>query len=680
MKAKKIFSLLLLAALLFTEIPFDSSNAVSSRNAVYAQENNGASIDPSQWVAVDGLGRTLPQYSDVGKTQDKYVGIFYWTWHYSSALNNRPFNLSQLMAEYPELKNDYNNRLWGRYSATSYFWNEPLFGYYTQNDEYVLRKHAELLADAGVDFVVFDCTNGDITWEEGYMNVLKVWSEAKEQGVNVPKFTFVLNQAWFIDGNEVVSESTRSSIEQLYNAIYRDGKYKDMWFYFEGKPLIMASKDILLESQQEIKDFFTFRLSVASFDHPDQTNKYWGWLHIYPQALYKREDGSVEFTTVGVAQNYNVEEKIISAMNNPHNMGRSYTVQKDFSYSYTYRDREIKVDSSIENSMCYGLNFQEQWDYAISSDPQIIFVTGWNEWLVSRHEEFGGVTNAFPDQFDDENSRDIEPSKGQLKDYYYYQLAANVRRFKGVSKPAYQDYKKTIDISGSSNQWEDPNIISYNHYTKNTYNRDEDGWLTVHYTNNTMRNDIKSAKVSYDDDNLYFYVETVDNLTAYSDEAWMRLLLDTGVATAESKDWEEYEYILNRTAADENEMTLERSLGGWNWETVGNIEYTVQENVLQVKIPRQMIGLTGESIDFNFKWCDNNLKDGDIMTLYTDGDSAPGARFAFHFTTEKSAEYVSPDVTDNGIGATKIIIICISAVVIVAVAAVLIFLKKKKKR
>ena len=40
MKTKKIFSLLLLAALLFTEIPFDSSNAVSSRNAVYAQENN----------------------------------------------------------------------------------------------------------------------------------------------------------------------------------------------------------------------------------------------------------------------------------------------------------------------------------------------------------------------------------------------------------------------------------------------------------------------------------------------------------------------------------------------------------------------------------------------------------------------------------------------------------------
>ena len=44
-----------------------------------------------------------------------------------------------------------------------------------------------------------------------------------------------------------------------------------------------------------------------------------------------------------------------------------------------------------------------------------------------RFDEWMGIENAFPDQFDDENSRDIEPSKGALKDYYYYQLIANVR-------------------------------------------------------------------------------------------------------------------------------------------------------------------------------------------------------------------------------------------------------------
>ena len=38
-------------------------------------------------------------------------------------------------------------------------WGEPLFGYYTSDDEWVLRRHVEMLTDAGVDFLVFDTTN-----------------------------------------------------------------------------------------------------------------------------------------------------------------------------------------------------------------------------------------------------------------------------------------------------------------------------------------------------------------------------------------------------------------------------------------------------------------------------------------------------------------------------------------
>ena len=53
--------------------------------AAYAEaapaEQNEA-IDPTQWVAVDDLGRTVATYEDTGAPrQDRYVGIFYWTWH-----------------------------------------------------------------------------------------------------------------------------------------------------------------------------------------------------------------------------------------------------------------------------------------------------------------------------------------------------------------------------------------------------------------------------------------------------------------------------------------------------------------------------------------------------------------------------------------------------------------------
>src|SRR5690554_6284405 len=105
------------------------------------------------------------------------------------------------------------------------------------------------------------------------------------------------------------------------------------------------------------------------------------------------------------------------------------------------------------------------------------------------------------DQFNDEYSRDIEPSTGDLKDHYYYQLVENVRRYKGVSKPQKLNAKKKIDIFGSLSQWD--TITPFNHYTKNTWDRDNDGYLTTHYTNFTMRNDIKQAKVSFDSKNIY---------------------------------------------------------------------------------------------------------------------------------------------------------------------------------
>ena len=35
-------------------------------------------------------------------------------------------------------------------------WGEPYLGYYVANDEWVIRKHAQMLTDAGVDVLFFD--------------------------------------------------------------------------------------------------------------------------------------------------------------------------------------------------------------------------------------------------------------------------------------------------------------------------------------------------------------------------------------------------------------------------------------------------------------------------------------------------------------------------------------------
>lgn len=633
-----------------------------------------AEIDPTKWVSVDGLGRELPTNKEVGGIkQGKYVGIFYWTWHYNF-ISNTPHNVTEIMKEHPEIKNDFNHDLWRKkYYATSYFWNEPIYGYYTSTDKYVLRKQAEMLADAGIDFVAFDCTNGSFTWEPAYLALCEVWSEAREQGVKTPQIIFMLNFGPLAD--------TVVSLKSIYNRLYKKEAYKDLWFYWEGKPLIMAHPECLNQNnalEKEIYEFFTWRRNVASYFEDDKDDRYWGWLHVYPQAVYKNEDGTVEQVTVGIAQNADYVEWRLCAMNGPNNMGRSYT-NGEYSYSYTYRNKTIKVDKNIENSMFYGLNFQQQFDFAIEQDPEIIFVTGWNEWIMGRFDEWMGIENAFPDQFDDENSRDIEPSKGALKDYYYYQLIANVRRFKGASDIDYAEKGVSIDIFGDLSQWDDPAILSYDHYTKNTYERNSRGWGRLKYENYTMRNDIVNTKVTYDDDNIYFYVRTVDDLTPHTDPAWMRLFLDTQRATETSVDWEEFEYVINRRTPSDSVAYLERSKGGWDWEQVGEVRYSVNGNVLQIEVPREMLGFKNKPLNFNFKWSDNMQEDGDIMDFYLNGDVAPGGRLCFAFRDKVAYLEEKGDEKEGfSFTTTTAIIIATSIVLVGVIAAAVIILVNKK--
>ncbi|MCZ7641189.1 MAG: hypothetical protein M5U12_37150 [Verrucomicrobia bacterium] len=74
--------------------------------------------------------------------------------------------------------------LWGPLHAPHH-WGESLFGYYLTQDEGVLRKHAQMLADAGVDVVVFDVTN-QVTYQADYQALLRVWSEVRAAGNRTP--------------------------------------------------------------------------------------------------------------------------------------------------------------------------------------------------------------------------------------------------------------------------------------------------------------------------------------------------------------------------------------------------------------------------------------------------------------------------------------------------------------
>ena len=629
---KKFASFLLCITLIF---------GISANAATDSEPDNGK-IMPSTWAAVDGLGRTLSLNEDTGnKNKDKYVAMFYWTWHYPWINDHEPITTGSVLDIYPEAVNDWEHPAWGgTYDGRPYFWGEPLYGFYTNTDEYILRKHAELLADADIDVVFFDTTNGTQVFTEGYEALLKVWSEARADGVDAPDISFILN----FGGNE----ETRTQLYDIYDNLYSKGRYSDFWFIWDNKPMVMAdigSLDLSVEKDKEIFDFFTFRDNESTYFASD-TNYYedtWGWCSDYKQTKFgKRLFGGIEEMCVSVAQNAN--ENGLIAMNSPAGtvQGRSFT-DGDYSYSYTYARKNITVDKNIENSMLYGLNFQQQWDYAISQDPEIIFVTGFNEWIAGRWKNWLGTENAFPDQYNAEYSRDIEPSAGVLKDHYYYQLVENVRRFKGTDALPKTDAEKTVDINGPLSQW-DSVLPEYNHY-QGGKNRNSAGWKGTYYTNNTFRNDIVQSKVAYDKNNIYFYVKTAENLTPSTDPDWMRLLIDTD-SSGVSPNWEGFEFLINRESPKNGKATLEKSLGGIEFEEICKVDYSVNGNVLQISVPRTALGLTGEVIKFNFKWSDN-LLGADATAFYQNGDAAPGGRFAFVFdSTSNGGNYEEEEKND----------------------------------
>lgn len=564
-------------------------------------------IDPedvrnfSNITATDALGRKLPTYEEVGAlNQNKFVGLFYWTWHTQLSKGKKANDVSKILAAHPDAIDDYNHPAWPK-DEGYYYWGEPLFDYYIDTDRWVLRKHAEMLADAGVDVIIFDCTNGNFTWKESYMEICRVFTEARQDGIHTPQIAFITAFG--------ATQGSKEAIEEIYRDLYLPKIYKDLFFMWKGKPLIMAYPENL---STDIKNHFTFRPGQPVYNQGPGRADHWGWLEIYPQHGFIRTASGYEQATVGVAQNWS-KERGLTAMNAPGAFGRSYT--------------NAKGHIAEEGAVNYGYNFQEQWDRAFELNPNFIFITGWNEWIAGRQQMWQQQYNAFPDQFNQEYSRDIEPMKGGHGDNYYYQMASNIRKFKGARPPMPISESKTITIDGQFSDWNNVKPI-YNAHKGSTIHRNSSGWVGDYYTNTTGRNDFVAARVARDEQYIYFYVETAKNISPATDPAWMRLFINTD--RNQETGWEGYDFIINRMSPGKK-AGVEKNTSEWNWEKVGEADFNLSENKLEIRIPRSMLNLP-KKIDIEFKWSDNMQNDGDIMDFYVNGDVAPLGRYNYFYT------------------------------------------------
>ena len=184
------------------------------------------------WAATDALGRRVPLFEEVGPPRpDRFVGIFYFLWH-GAHVQGGPYDVTRILALDPQAMQKHDSPLWGPLLAPHH-WGELIFGYYLTDDAGVLRKHAQMLSDAGVDTLIFDVTN-QVTYRPYYMALLRVFSEIRKHGGRTPQVAFLCP---FGSPGRVVTE--------LYKDLYQPGLYPDLWFRWDGKPLILADPKML---------------------------------------------------------------------------------------------------------------------------------------------------------------------------------------------------------------------------------------------------------------------------------------------------------------------------------------------------------------------------------------------------------------------------------------------------
>ena len=573
-------------------------------------------------TGTDALGRRLKRVS--GYQGEKYVGLFYFLW-LGQQNQKTVYDITDILrtSALPQLL-DTNSDAYP--NDLTYFFNEPLYGYYNSADPFVLRKHIELFIAADIDFLVFDVTNG-IYYDEVWRQMLAVLEEYRLAGWNAPKIAFFTNT------------NSGEAVRHLYTALYRKVLYPELWFYGPyDKPLIIAREE---EVPAALREFFCIRPPQWPLEEPQEMG--------FPYMdLSKPQKRYTDLINVSVCQ-----------FSGPCSDGVS--VPKGLKEGYYGRGYSAGTpENGTVRRILEGKNFQEQWESAIQADPQMIFVTGWNEWIAQKSAEgYGWI-----DTFNTEWSRDIEMTKDRdyasddpedytrqgYGDNYYLQMINAIREYKGEDLTEEKDSfpeRKTIDIAGSPEQWAfeggSPNVF-YNIAVKNTARDFAGASPELHYTQAAAENFITELRVTHDDTNLYFYLQTEEDIRPRRNGAsnWMNLFFSVCEKSRDktkAASWEGFQYVLNRMPVSETLTSLERVRrdGEYVFESVQNVACSVQGNVMQIAVPFEALHIPAQDFRIDFKAADSVEREDDIMDYYVSGCAVPLGRLTYSYSAAGAA-------------------------------------------
>ncbi|MBO5042702.1 MAG: hypothetical protein J6D87_07035 [Clostridia bacterium] len=556
-------------------------------------------------TATDALGRKLVTHKEAGfPKKDKYVGLFYLIWTDSVHGFSTDYDVTKAYACDPEKPSLGNH-------GAFCWWAEPETGYHVSDDVWQIKRDMRYFAMAGIDFIYLDFTNGYI-YEKSLRALLDTCLELRAAGQMTPYIV-----PW------ALAEADRNApgygLVDIYEMFYKDERYADLWFYWEGKPLAMLKNDgkggMSAFDSKELTDFFTFRISWPGYAWPGEEvgsgYKFWGdgWLANF-QYFYGYTDDPQKSECVGIG-------------------GAGFATPGSGRSGHTYSQRQY-LDRFLETTtMGEGIMLQENFEEMLQKNPEtdVLIISRWNEWGAQNLNllDFG-----FCDQFNREYSRDIEPMKGGYTDNYFYQMCNIIRRFKGVLPPDTPSGKQTVDPNGSFDQWQSVTPVFWD-FEGDTEPRDEmDVTHTFRYQNFTGRNDIVESRITADEGMIYAYAKTAAPITSYKEgKNWMLLFFDSD--NNKSTGWEGYDFVVNYDVIDDTTTTLCAYKDGI-WQEIGVVKYQVKDNEFMVAIPRSLLGLTNERFMLYFHWMDNVTDVYDLLSWFTTGDSAPERRNNYTIT------------------------------------------------
>ncbi len=331
-------------------------------------------------------------------------GIFYSTWHCRAARSRPVHDISEVLA---------GRQAWGDYGDFHY-WGRPEAGYYCPSEaDAILRHHAELLRDAGIDFVFFDATNhayvdarSDDTRGmilEPLDRLLAVWS-------TVPGAPRVVPWVPVVGDHESASTYTVDAI------LARLGAYPGIQFEYLGRPLLLITENeqypVDATREAELARSYTVRRMWGVYREDGAP---WSFMQRCQEAPTSPEpcmqrvatrDGSIEQITVAAA----------------------------------YQETFMNVSTATPKHQ--GLTFRRQFERVFDwPETPIVTITGWNEWIAQRQPcgHPACPCSAYPDgcfidQWDVEYSRDIEPGANVMGDYYYRLMAACISLFRSGAR------------------------------------------------------------------------------------------------------------------------------------------------------------------------------------------------------------------------------------------------------